>query len=106
MGMQLPPGQPGDMQSGQSGHPQSPCRYFRRCLDGPPCTPPDPPPPAPIPSLLPACPQVQYAFLAGLGLVLLLIPINRVLAGRIQAASIKMMAAKDRWAPLQSLVAP
>ncbi|PSC76164.1 ABC transporter C family member 13 isoform X1 isoform A [Micractinium conductrix] len=40
--------------------------------------------------------QVQYAFLAGLGLVLLLIPINRVLAGRIQAASIKMMAAKDR----------
>ena len=40
--------------------------------------------------------QVQCAFLAGLALVLLLIPVNRALAVRIQAASIKMMAAKDR----------
>ena len=40
--------------------------------------------------------QVQYAFLAGLALVLLLIPVNRVLATRIQAASVQMMAAKDR----------
>jgi hypothetical protein len=42
--------------------------------------------------------QVQYAFLAGLGLVLLLIPVNRWLASRIQAASVEMMTAKDRWA--------
>lgn len=41
--------------------------------------------------------QVQYAFLAGLALVVLLIPVNRALATRIQAASLKMMAAKDRW---------
>ncbi|KAL4856242.1 ABC transporter C family member 13 [Chlorella vulgaris] len=40
--------------------------------------------------------QVQYAFLAGLALVLLLIPVNRWLARRIQAASISMMGAKDR----------
>jgi ATP-binding cassette subfamily C (CFTR/MRP) protein 10 len=39
--------------------------------------------------------QVQFAFLAGLGIVLLLIPINRVLAARIQEASVQMMAAKD-----------
>lgn len=44
--------------------------------------------------------QVQFAFLAGLALVLLLIPVNRVLANRIQAASLKMMGAKDRWALL------
>lgn len=44
--------------------------------------------------------QVQYAFLAGLGLVLLLIPVNRVLASRIQAASVSMMGAKDRWGQL------
>lgn len=42
--------------------------------------------------------QVQYAFLAGLGVVILLIPANRWLAVRIQAASKEMMAAKDRWA--------
>jgi hypothetical protein len=41
--------------------------------------------------------QVQYAFLAGLGVVLLLIPANRWLAVRIQDASKRMMAAKDRW---------
>lgn len=41
--------------------------------------------------------QVQLAFLAGLALVLALIPINRWLALRIQAASVKMMVAKDRW---------
>lgn len=40
--------------------------------------------------------QVQFAFLAGLALVLLLIPVNRVLANRIQAASVQMMGAKDR----------
>jgi len=40
--------------------------------------------------------QVQFAFVAGLALVLLLIPVNRVLANRIQAASLKMMGAKDR----------
>ena len=41
-------------------------------------------------------PQVRYAFLAGLALVLLLIPANRWLANRIQAASVEMMGAKDR----------
>ncbi len=45
----------------------------------------------------PAAQQVQYAFLAGLALVLLLIPVNRILATRIQAASVQMMGAKDRW---------
>jgi hypothetical protein len=39
--------------------------------------------------------QVEYAFLAGLAVVLLLIPINRALATRIQRASTTMMAAKD-----------
>lgn len=42
--------------------------------------------------------QVQFAFLAGLALVILLIPVNRWLANRIQAASVKMMGAKDRRA--------
>lgn len=41
--------------------------------------------------------QVHLAFLAGLALVLALIPVNRWLALRIQAASVSMMAAKDRW---------
>ena len=41
------------------------------------------------------CVQVQEAFLAGLAVVLLLIPINRALAGRIEAASTTMMAHKD-----------
>eukprot|EP00887_Chlorella_sp_A99_P004434 scaffold30.g4434.t1 len=39
---------------------------------------------------------VQFAFVAGVGLVVLLIPINRLLAGAIQRASVRMMAAKDR----------
>ena len=39
--------------------------------------------------------QVQEAFLAGLAVVLLLIPINRALAGRIEGASTTMMAHKD-----------
>ncbi|KAK9825002.1 hypothetical protein WJX81_008465 [Elliptochloris bilobata] len=39
--------------------------------------------------------QVQEAFLAGLAVVLLLIPINRVLSRRIEAASTAMMAYKD-----------
>lgn len=39
--------------------------------------------------------QVQLAFVAGLVVVLLLIPINRWLAQQIQVASIAMMAAKD-----------
>ena len=50
---------------------------------------------SPLLSALPP-PQVQYAFLAGLALVLLLIPVNRLLATRIQRASVQMMAAKDR----------
>ncbi|GAB4816583.1 hypothetical protein N2152v2_003629 [Parachlorella kessleri] len=40
--------------------------------------------------------QVQYAFLAGLAVVLLLIPANRWLAMRIKTASVAMMGAKDR----------
>lgn len=39
--------------------------------------------------------QVRFSFLAGLAVVLLLIPINRMLATRIQKASVEMMAAKD-----------
>ena len=39
--------------------------------------------------------QVQLAFVAGLVVVLLLIPINRWLAQQIQVASIAVMAAKD-----------
>ncbi|CAI5535805.1 unnamed protein product [Closterium sp. Naga37s-1] len=39
--------------------------------------------------------QVSYAFLAGLAVVLLLIPVNRWLAGRIGEASKQMMASKD-----------
>ena len=39
--------------------------------------------------------QVRFAFAAGLAVVLLLIPLNRALAGAIQAASGRMMAAKD-----------
>lgn len=38
---------------------------------------------------------MRYAFTAGVLLVLLLLPINRALAGRIQAASSAMMSAKD-----------
>jgi len=40
--------------------------------------------------------QVQFAFLAGLVGVLLIIPLNKVIASAIIAASIKMMAAKDQ----------
>ena len=40
--------------------------------------------------------QVQFAFVAGLGGVVLLIPLNKALASAIQRASVKMMAAKDR----------
>jgi ATP-binding cassette, subfamily C (CFTR/MRP), member 10 len=39
--------------------------------------------------------QVQFAFLSGLGVVILLIPLNKILATAIQRASIKMMHAKD-----------
>ena len=39
--------------------------------------------------------QVQAAFLAGLAVVLLLIPLNRWLALRIEAASSSMMGHKD-----------
>jgi ATP-binding cassette subfamily C (CFTR/MRP) protein 10 len=39
--------------------------------------------------------QVDFAFLAGLAIVLAIIPLNRLLAGAIQAASVRMMAAKD-----------
>ena len=40
--------------------------------------------------------QVQFAFLAGLTLVILIIPLNKLLATSIQSASISMMTAKDR----------
>lgn len=40
--------------------------------------------------------QVQYAFIAGLGLVILIIPLNRLLAWGIQRASVCMMNAKDQ----------
>lgn len=40
--------------------------------------------------------QVQFAFLAGLDIVILIIPLNKLLANAIQAASVKMMAAKDQ----------
>jgi hypothetical protein len=39
--------------------------------------------------------QVRYAFLAGLAVVLLLFPVNRWIALRIQSASVDMMACKD-----------
>lgn len=43
------------------------------------------------------CPllQVKFAFLAGVGVVLLLIPLNRWLATKIEAASTAMMGCKD-----------
>ena len=44
--------------------------------------------------LLLACPQVRYAFLAGLVLSIVLIPVNRWIAQRILAASTTMMASK------------
>jgi ATP-binding cassette subfamily C (CFTR/MRP) protein 10 len=53
--------------------------------------PPQPPPTAPP---LPQS-QVRYAFLAGLAVSLLLIPVNRLIATRIQAASADMMRHKD-----------
>ncbi|KAH7623235.1 hypothetical protein Ndes2526B_g01656 [Nannochloris sp. 'desiccata'] len=40
--------------------------------------------------------QVHFAFLAGLILVLLIIPLNKLLANGIQRASVTMMAAKDQ----------
>ena len=39
--------------------------------------------------------QVRYAFLAGLAVVVLLIPVNRWLAVKIERASVRMMAHKD-----------
>lgn len=39
--------------------------------------------------------QVRYAFLAGLAVVALLIPVNRWLAVKIERASVRMMAHKD-----------
>ncbi len=39
--------------------------------------------------------QVRLAFLAGLAVVLALIPVNRWLAMRIEAASAEMMGCKD-----------
>ena len=39
--------------------------------------------------------QVGLAFLAGLGFVLLLVPVNRYLAIKIQQLSKEMMAQKD-----------
>lgn len=39
--------------------------------------------------------QVKYAALAGLAVVLLLIPLNRWLALKIQASSAALMASKD-----------
>lgn len=42
-------------------------------------------------------PQVQFAFLAGLAVVLTLIPINQAISRTILKASVAMMQAKDRW---------
>ena len=42
-----------------------------------------------------SCMQVKYAFLAGLAVVLLLVPVNRWLALKIERASEDMMAYKD-----------
>lgn len=39
--------------------------------------------------------QVKFAFLAGLAVVVLLIPLNRWLATKIETASTRMMAYKD-----------
>ena len=39
--------------------------------------------------------QVRYAFLAGLAVVILLVPVNRWLAAKIEGASERMMAHKD-----------
>ena len=39
--------------------------------------------------------QVRYAFLAGLAVVVLLIPLNRWLASKIEGASERMMSYKD-----------
>ena len=39
--------------------------------------------------------QVQFAFLAGVAVVLALIPVNRALARRIESASTAMMGFKD-----------
>ena len=44
---------------------------------------------------VPSCLQVKYAFLAGLAVVLLLVPVNRWLALKIERASEDMMAFKD-----------
>jgi hypothetical protein len=50
--------------------------------------------------------QVRYAFLAGLLVCIALIPVNRLIAGAIQSASTRMMAAKDaRVAAVRELVA-
>lgn len=46
-------------------------------------------------SRLGALAQVRYAFLAGLAVVALLIPVNRWLAVKIEGASVRMMAHKD-----------
>jgi len=40
--------------------------------------------------------QVHFAFLAGLILVVLIIPLNKLIANGIQKASVRMMAAKDQ----------
>ena len=39
--------------------------------------------------------QVKFAFVAGVAVVVLLIPLNKWLASRIEAASTTMMACKD-----------
>lgn len=39
--------------------------------------------------------QVHYAFIAGLAVVVLLIPITRWIAGLIERASVRLMGAKD-----------
>ncbi len=63
------------------------------------------PGPSPPCSCCPAV-QVRYAFLAGLLVCIALIPVNRLIAGAIQSASRRMMAAKDtRVAAVRELVA-
>ncbi|GBF90620.1 hypothetical protein Rsub_03192 [Raphidocelis subcapitata] len=46
--------------------------------------------------------QVRFAFVAGVALCLAMLPINRLLAGRIQKASIQMMAHKDERVSLMA----
>jgi hypothetical protein len=52
-------------------------------------------PPTPIRPTNQPPQKVRFAFVAGVALCLAMLPVNRALAGRIQAASLSMMAHKD-----------